>query len=155
MADDGKWLTEFGARRESVGNPVIYWLSLMLFLVGTVGLLWSLPIPREFSDISPLMNWGSAYLMAAAVYYFIISLSLGLGMIFFILGIATLEMWLSDLPVRLEYASSALTGTGVGGLCFGRYTNGGMRAVLRDIQLVMIAPAWLLSNLYRQLGIPV
>ena len=154
MVDDGKWLTEFGARQDSVGNPGVYWLSLMLLLVGTVGLLWSLPIPAEFSDISPLMNWGTAFLMAAAVYYFIISLSLGLGMIFFIVGVASIQLSLSELPVRAEYASSVMTGIGVGGLCFGRYANGGTRAVLCDIQLVMIAPAWMLSNLYRRLGIP-
>jgi hypothetical protein len=29
-----------------------------------------------------------------------------------------------------------------------------MQAVLRDIQLMMIAPVWLLSNLYRKIGIP-
>jgi hypothetical protein len=30
-----------------------------------------------------------------------------------------------------------------------------VKAVCGDVQLMMIAPAWLLSNLYRRLGIPV
>jgi hypothetical protein len=47
-----------------------------------------------------------------------------------------------------------MIGVGVAGLSLGHYEAGGLRAVLRDVQLVMIAPLWLLSNIYRRLGIP-
>jgi len=40
------------------------------------------------------------------------------------------------------------------GLFAGQIPNGSSRQVLRDIQLVMIAPVWMLSNVYRRLGIP-
>ena len=51
-----------------------------LVVIGTVGLLWSLPVPDRFYAISPLVNWGSLFLMAATVYYFIISVPLAIGM---------------------------------------------------------------------------
>jgi hypothetical protein len=41
----------------------------------------------------------------------------------------------------------------VAGIYFGHHASGGVRAVLRDIQLLMIGPIWLLSRLYRRLGI--
>ena len=40
------------------------------------------------------------------------------------------------------------------GLWLGQRGNGGFRAVIHDIQLMMIAPLWLLSVLYKRLGIP-
>ena len=40
------------------------------------------------------------------------------------------------------------------GLCLGRPAAGRIRAVGRDVQLMMIGPAWALSRLYRRFGIP-
>lgn len=154
MSEQDHWLKVFAARHESAESPAVYWLSLLSLLVGTVGILWSLPVPGEFLRISPIMNWGSTFLMAAAVYYFIISVALGFGMVPFILALGALEAWLADQPMTPGYISSVLIGAGISGLCYGHYAQGGFRAVLRDVQLVMIAPVWLLSNAYRRLGIP-
>lgn len=154
MPEADIWLTEFGERHRNADNPARYWASLLVFLIGFTGLLWSLPTPAEFAKISPLLNWGSAFLMVSVVYYFVISLPLGIGMIPFVWGIGALETWLSGHTIPLAYLSCILIGTGVTGFCLGHYAAGGLRAVLRDIQLVMIAPLWLLSSLYKRLGIP-
>jgi hypothetical protein len=154
MNDTDSWLDEFARRHDSASSPTVFWISLLFLLIGVAGLLWSLPIPAEFSKISPLLNWGSAFLMASLVYYFIISVPLGIGMVPFIWGISVLHYWLSGQAVPLGPASSVLIGTSVAGLTLGHYGAGGLRAVLGDVQLVMIAPVWLLSNIYRRLGIP-
>jgi hypothetical protein len=154
MADTDIWLSEFNERQGRASNPTLFWVSLLLVLFGITGILWSLPIPLEFEQISPFLNWGSALLMATVVYYFIISLPLGFGMLPFVLGIATMQVWLSDQAIQLEYLSSIMVGTGIAGLSLGHYAAGGIRAVLRDVQLIMIAPLWLLSDIYRRLGIP-
>lgn len=154
MTDTDTWLTELGARHDSVRNPTIFWVSQLLVLFGIVGILWSLPIPFEFEQISPLLNWGSALLMASIVYYFIISVPLGIGMLPFVLGVGAIEVWMSGQNIQLEYVSSVMVGAGIAGLSLDHYAAGGLRAVLRDVQLVMIAPLWLLSDIYRRLGIP-
>lgn len=154
MAETDIWLAEFGERHRNLSNPAIYWASMLPLLIGTVGLLWVLPVPAEFAEISPLLNWGSAFLMAALVYYFIISISLGLGMVPFVLGVGVAQIRIATLEVPLECAACILAGLGVAGLSFGHYAGGGLRAVMRDIQLIMIAPIWLLSDVYRRLGIP-
>ena len=155
MTDTDTWFTEFGDRLASARNPVIYWLALMTLLIGVVGLLWALPIPEAFSNISPLLNFGSVFLMAALVYYFVLSLTVGIGMAPFVLGIAGIELWIAEQPVGHAYIACVLIGASVSGLSFGHYGRGGLRAVLRDIQLVMIAPPWVLAGIYRKLGIPV
>lgn len=152
--DTDTWFAEFRLRHESARNPGIYWMSLVALLVGITGLLWALPVPEAFVRISPLLNFGSAFLMAALVYYFVMSLSLGIGMVPFVLGVAAIEGWIQGLAISQSYAASVLIGAGISGLCFGHYSSGGLRAVGRDVQLIMIGPAWLLALLYRRLGIP-
>ena len=155
MADIDTWFAEFGERQSSARNPGIFWLSLLVLLIGVVGLLWSLPVPEAFINISPLLNFGTAFLMAALVYYFVLSVTVGAGMAPFMLGVAAIQLWIADQSLAHSYASSVLIGAGVSGLCFGHYASGGLRAVGRDVQLIMIGPAWLLAGLYRRLGIPV
>ena len=154
MSEPDQWLTEYGENHRDIDNAGLYWLAVPILVVGTIGLLASLPVPEAFKKISLFLNWGTAFLAAAVVYYFIISASLAIGMLPFVLGVATLTSWLKDSDYPLIWFSAGLTFVAVLGLWLGQYNRGGIRAVLQDIQLLMIAPMWLLSNLYRRLGIP-
>ena len=98
MTDIDNWLERYEANHQALRNPVVYWAAVPMVVIGTVGLLWTLPTPAEFFEISPLLNWGSAFLMATAIYYFIISLSLAIGMLPFLLGLAALQLWLAQSP---------------------------------------------------------
>ena len=124
-----------------------------MVVVGISGLFWALPVPDEFLRISPLLNWGSAFLMVTAVYYFIISLSLAIGLLPFLLGLASIQMWMTGSGLPAIAISVGLLVAGTVGLALGR--RGVPRAVLQDLQLMMIGPAWLLSVLYKRFGIPI
>lgn len=155
MSETHKWLERYEQTHSDLAYPLVYWAAVPMVVLGTVGLLWLLPVPAEFFDISPLLNWGSAFLMAATVYYFIISVPLAIGMLPFVIGVASFHLWLgySDYsPVRV---STSLLVAGIIGLFLGHLNRGGLRAVIRDLQLMMIGPAWLLSVLYRRAGIPI
>ncbi len=154
MSEPDNWLERYEQDRSDLGNPWVYWIAVPMVVAGTVGLLWSLPIPAEFRQISPLLNWGSAFLMATTIYYFIISLSIAVGMLPFVLGLASLQLWLNSSVYPALGVSTGLFAAGATGLWLGRRGAGGMRAILQDLQLMMIGPAWLLSNIYRRFGIP-
>ncbi len=155
VSETDRWLSDYGDSHTDITYPGIYWLSVPILVLGTVGMLWSLPIPEEFVKISPVLNWGSAFLMVAVVYYFIISISLAIGMLPFVVGVTALQLWLVRSSFSLIGVSSGLFVASIVGLYLGHYRRGGIKAVFYDIQLMMIAPAWLLSNLYKRLGIPV
>jgi len=70
-------------------------------------------------------------------------------------GVTAVQLWLVDSSLSLVRISSGLIVASIVGLYLGHYQKGGLRAVVHDIQLMMIAPAWLLANLYKRLGIPV
>lgn len=153
MSETDTWLARYEAAHQDLQNPVVYWIAVPMVVVGTVGLLWTLPVPTEFYEISPLLNWGSAFLMATTVYYFIISLSLAIGLLPFLLGLAAIPMWLADSAYPAQGVSIALLVAGIIGLGLGR--GGRMTAVIQDLQLMMIGPLWLLSVIYKRLQIPV
>lgn len=154
MTETDGWLRRFEETHRNLSNPAIYWAAVPVVVVGTVGLLWALPVPDEFFEISPLLNWGTAFLMAAAVYYFIISVSLAIGMLPFVIGVAGIHMWLVASDYPLFRVSLGLLVAGIIGLWLGHRGENGLRAVLQDLQYMMIGPAWLLSVLYRRIGIP-
>ncbi len=154
MSESDGWLDRYERNHRNLSNPVVYWAAVPMVVVGTVGLLWYLPIPAEFAQISPLLNWGSAFLMATTIYYFIISLSLAIGMLPFVLGLASLQLWLTDSEYPALGVSTGLLVAGVVGLALGRRGKGAVRAVVQDLQLMMIGPVWLLSVIYRRFGIP-
>ncbi len=154
MNEADSWLQRYEQNHADLANPVVYWAAVPLVVVGTVGILWYLPIPAEFYEISPLLNWGSAFLMAATIYYFIISVSIAIGMLPFMLGLASLQIWLTGSGLPPLGVSVGLLLSGSVGLALGRRGKGGFKAVLQDLQLMMIGPAWLLSVLYRRFGIP-
>jgi hypothetical protein len=154
MSETDNWLLRYEQNHSELNNPWVYWAAVPMVVTGTVGLLWALPIPAEFYEISPLLNWGSAFLMAATIYYFIISLSIAIGMLPFLLGLATLQLWLTASNYPALGVSIGLVVAGTVGLALGRRGTGGLRAVLQDLQLMMIGPAWLLSVIYRRFGIP-
>ncbi|MDX1402927.1 MAG: hypothetical protein R3192_00240 [Woeseiaceae bacterium] len=155
MSETERWLSDYGDSHVDIRNPGIYWLSVPLLALGTVGILWSLPIPEAFARISPVINWGSVFLVATTVYYFIISVSLAIGMLPFVAGMVAIQLWLESSTWSLPWVSSGMLAVALAGLCVGRFGEGGIRALLEDIHLMMIGPAWLLANLYKRLGIPI
>ena len=154
MNEADGWLTRYEETHSDLTHPGVYWAAVPMIVLGTVGLLWLLPTPDEFFDISPLLNWGSAFLMVTAVYYFIISVSLAIGMLPFILGVATFQVWLANSDYTPLRVTVTMLVAGVIGLWLGRFKKGNMGAVFQDLQLMMIGPAWLLSVIYRRIGIP-
>ena len=153
MTDIDSWLVRYAETHDSLRNPIVYWAAVPMLVVGLTGLLWALPVPGEFRAISPLLNWGSAFLMVTAIYYFIISLSLAIGLLPFLLGLAAIQLWFAGSGLPLAPIATGLTIAGTVGLVLGRGND--PRAILQDMQLIMLGPAWLLSVLYKRFGIPV
>ena len=154
MSETHGWLERYAAHHKNITWPWIYWASVPMFVLGTVGALWTLPVPQEFYDISPLLNWGSAFLMVTAIYYFIISLPLAIGLLPFLMGLAFIQMWLQQSGFSPLRVSVGLLAAGLIGLWLGHRNKSCFAAVIEDLQTIMIGPAWLLSELYRRLGIP-
>jgi uncharacterized membrane protein YGL010W len=154
MTETDGWLARYEETHRDLTYPAIYWAAVPMVVLGTVGILWVLPIPDEFFEISPLLNWGTAFLMATAMYYFIISVSLAIGMLPFVVGVAGVQLWLAQSEFSPWRVSLGFLLAGIIGLWMGHRNQSSLRPVLQDLQLMMIGPAWILSVFYRRIGIP-
>lgn len=149
-----QWLQEYGESHRHATNKTLHWICVPIIVVSLIGLLWSLPTPASWREISPLLNWGSLFLVASVLYYMLISVSLALGMALFVALVMLSIMGLQNLPWPLWSVCVALFVFAWIGQFIGHYYEGKRPSFFKDIQFLMIGPLWLLSFIYRKLRIP-
>ncbi len=45
MSESDGWLKRYEDTHSDITYPVVYWASVPMVVLGTVGILWALPIP--------------------------------------------------------------------------------------------------------------
>jgi uncharacterized membrane protein YGL010W len=149
-----QWLAEYGESHRHAGNKALHWICVPIIVVSLVGLLWSLPVPTAWREISPLLNWGVLLLLLGVAYYLTMSWSLAIGMLVFVgVVIGTIAL-LERLPGSLWSLCIALFVVAWIGQFIGHHYEGKRPSFFKDIQFLMIGPLWLLSFIYRKLRIP-
>lgn len=153
MRTVNQWLGEYGESHRDPTNKLLHWICVPVIVVSLVGMLWSLPVPAAFGDVSPLLNWGTILLAAGVLYYFAMSWSLALGMVLFVGGVILAILGLQQLPWSLWVVCLILFAVAWIGQFIGHHYEGRKPSFFKDVQFLMIGPLWLLSFIYRQLGI--
>ncbi len=149
MTEMDKWLNNYSHPRQNIRYPLIYRASVLIFLISFVGILWTIEKPQEFEVISPILNWGLLFLMAAIIYYFIISITLGLGMIPFIMMVIGFFLWLENTDYSIITISIGFNIISLFGLYQGRQRINNIESLLDDIQMIIIGPICMLSELIK------
>lgn len=149
-----QWLEEYSKTRPGYALTPLKWLSVPLLVAGLVSLLWTLPTPAAFEPSADVLNWGTLFVMAAIVYYFIVSISLAVGTLPFLVAVVAAVAWLDRLETPLWLAGLTLAGLGLVGQTLEHFRHGRLPPYVRELQLLMIAPLWLVAVVYRRLGIP-
>ena len=150
MNETNKWLIDYGNSHQNVRYPLIFWSAVILFPISLVGALWSIEMPVAFYiSVSPIINWGLMFLLATIIYYFIISITVAIGMIPFILCVIAFFLWLENMDYPIISISIGINIMSIYGLYRGRGKNTDFKSLWQDIQMVIIGPLWMLSRLYK------
>ena len=154
MKSIDNWLDEYGQSHRHPGNKTIHWICVPLIVWSLMAILWSLPFP-DLGFLPPLMaNWAVQVSIAAVAYYFVISRNLALGMLLvFAFGLA-ITAWMDRLDPPLWAIALAVFIAAWIGQFIGHRIEGHKPSFLVDLQFLLIGPLWLLSSVYRRLGIP-
>lgn len=145
----------FAEYAESHRNPVnlaVHWIAVPLIYFSIIGLLQGLSGRYLPPPIGAVLM--SVLLLAVLVYYLRHSWALGLGMGLFTL----LCLWAARL---LEaHAGWPLWAVSAGSFALawaaqfiGHGVEGRKPSFLKDLQFLLIGPAWLLAKLFRKAGI--
>jgi len=144
------WLDEYGESHRNPVNKSLHWICVPLILLSLVGLLWSIPVPQVFARLSPLLNWGVLFMIAALLYYYALAWRLALGMTVVVLVIIATVGGVEQLPAPLWLVSLGVFVIAWIGQFIGHKIEGRKPSFLKDIQFLLIGPLWLLAFLYRR-----
>jgi uncharacterized membrane protein YGL010W len=116
-------------------------------------LLWSVSIPVGIDNLSFSLNWAIVLMVFALIYYFLISPKLTLGMLLVSATMFLVLKALSSLHTPLWLISVVIFILAWIGQFIGHKYEGKSPSFFKDLQFLLIGPLWLLSFIYRKLGI--
>jgi uncharacterized membrane protein YGL010W len=148
-----QWLNEYGESHTNETNKLIHWICVPAIFFSITGLLYSIKLPWFITENFQL-NVAVIVLLLTAVYYFSLSISIGTGMLLFaILCLAlcyAIEVFLS-IPLWLFCVIVFVTAWI--GQFYGHKVEGKKPSFFKDLQFLLIGPAWLMSFVYKKMGI--
>lgn len=147
-----QWLGEYGESHQDHTNKTIHWICVPLIFFSIVGLLFSIKLPFVMAGIQ--LNAAMIVLAVTTIYYFSLSRTLWIGLFLF----AVLCLWLCHIIEHANFIQLWLFCVIVFvlawvGQFYGHKVEGKKPSFLKDIQFLMIGPAWLMSFIYKKLGI--
>jgi uncharacterized membrane protein YGL010W len=150
-----KLLSQYGESHQHPTNKLIHWVCVPVIMFSLVGLLMSIPFPGEKAFLA---NWGTVALALALLYYLRLSVPLFIG--FLLIAAALIygnyAIWLAwdQSNLYLLYTSIAVFIVAWIGQFYGHKVEGKKPSFLKDVQFLLIGPAWLLHFIYRRWNIP-
>ena len=153
MKEITEWLDEYSLSHQNSTNEVIHWICVPLIYFSIIGALSALPVPAFLQDISIYLNFGVLGLAVSALYYVLLSRSLSIGMILFLAIIAYTVNWMTNAGLPVWQLSLAVFVLAWIGQFIGHMIEGKKPSFFKDIQFLMIGPIWLMSFIYKKLGI--
>jgi uncharacterized membrane protein YGL010W len=148
------WLGEYGASHANPTNKLLHWICVPPIVLSVLGLLWSLPVPQAFAEAAPWLNWATLAAAAALAYYIVLSPALAVGILISFIVLLLITQWLAGLPWPLWATSIILFIVAWIGQFIGHAVEGQRPSFFKDVQFLLIGPLWLLSSLYRRVGLP-
>lgn len=150
-------LSEYGESHQNATNKAIHWICVPAIFFSIVGLIASIPagpVEAFLGQGNPYANWATVVLALVTIYYASLSLSLTIGMVLFGLLCLTLTRTLGSLGQPLWLISIIIFVVAWIGQFYGHKVEGKKPSFFKDVQFLLIGPAWLMHFVYKKIGIP-
>jgi len=148
-------LNEYGESHKNKTNKFIHWICVPLIYLSIVGLVRSIPsdlLSNEYLSENYL-NWASITVLLVMIYYLSMSFMLTLGMTIFSFICLYICNTLILLNLSLIWISVVIFTVSWVFQFIGHKIEGKKPSFLKDIQFLMIGPAWLMHFIYKKLNI--
>ena len=143
---------EYAESHQNHTNKTIHWICVPAIFFSIIGLLYGIKLPFVIAGVT--INVAMIVLALVTIYYISLSKTLWVGLLLF----AVLCLWLCNLIeqagfMQLWLFSLIVFAAAWIGQFYGHKVEGKKPSFLKDIQFLMIGPAWLMSFIYKKLGI--
>jgi uncharacterized membrane protein YGL010W len=151
-------LSEYGESHQNATNKTIHWICVPLIFFSIVGLIASIPsglVQSFLGQGNVYANWATVTLILVTAYYVSLSIPLSIGMVLF----ALLCLYLAKVIVSFDIAPLWMVSVIIFvvawiGQFYGHKVEGKKPSFFKDLQFLLVGPAWLMHFIYKKLGIP-
>lgn len=148
------WLDEYGESHQNPTNKIVHWICVPVIFWTVVALLWGIKLPVE---LAPGLNLNVAMVAVALVflYYLTLSLKLSIGLLLYTAACLYISWFVETNVTAVPLWAIAVTAFVLAwiGQFWGHSVEGKKPSFFKDLQFLMIGPAWLMSFIYKKLGI--
>lgn len=145
-----QWFEEYGVSHKNVTNKKIHYLCVPLIFFSVIGLFMSIPsqILSPLASLNPIFaNWAFIILVLILLFYFRLSVAMGLKMLLFT-AVCLVGNYFIAQALPLVWFSVALFAAGWIGQFYGHKIEGKKPSFLKDLQFLLIGPAWVIDNVF-------
>lgn len=147
------WLEEYGESHQNGTNKLIHWVCVPAIFFSITGLLYEVPLPPVLGKYH--FRLAEIVMVLLTVYYLFLSRTIWIGMLLFGIGCLFLCRFIESLPgIPLGLVCLITFVLAWIGQFYGHKIEGKKPSFLKDIQFLLIGPAWLMHFIYRRFGIP-
>ncbi|WP_026954715.1 DUF962 domain-containing protein [Algoriphagus vanfongensis] len=150
-------LHEYGLSHQNPTNKLIHWFCVPAIFFSIVGLIFSIP-SDQLAEFRPVLgnfaNWATVILFVVLIYYITLSVPLALGMLLFSAFCLAFANFLDlAFPGKLWMISLGIFILAWIIQFYGHKVEGKKPSFLKDIQFLMIGPAWLMHFVFKKVGL--
>ncbi len=146
-----QWFSEYAVSHQNETNQLIHYICVPAIFFSIVGLLMSIP-PGPLTAIFPmyipfLENWAVVALILVLLFYMRLSVSMGIKILIFA-GICIAGNYFISQVATLWLVSLIIFAVAWIGQFYGHKVEGKKPSFLKDIQFLLIGPAWVIKKVF-------
>ncbi|UZH54753.1 DUF962 domain-containing protein [Salinimicrobium tongyeongense] len=146
-----QWFAEYAVSHQNKTNQLIHYICVPAIFFSIVGLVMSIP-PGPLTQIFPmyipfLENWAVVVLILVLLFYFRLSISMGFKVLIFAAFCIAGNYYIS-LVAPLWLVSLIIFALAWMGQFYGHKIEGKKPSFLKDIQFLLIGPAWVIRKIF-------
>lgn len=154
-----QWFEEYGESHQDKTNKLIHWVCVPLIFFSAYGLFASIPagfLQHNFPpSVAEYIHFGNIILLGVLLFYLRLSWKLFVGMLLYstlcILFVKVIQVNFSSAPLWL--VSAIVFAIAWVGQFIGHNIEGKKPSFFKDLQFLLIGPAWVISFLYKKMGV--
>ncbi len=151
------WLNEYGQSHQNPTNKLIHWICVPLIFFSIIALLAAIPA-QGLKDLFPeaysrYIHYGTVLIVLGLLFYLRLSLPMFLGIALFCALCLRGVIWLNMAPLPLWLSALSIFAAAWVGQFIGHNIEGKKPSFFKDLQFLLIGPAWLMGFIFKKLGI--
>ena len=151
MKSLNQWYDEYAVSHQNPINKSIHYVCVPAIFFSIIGILMSIPNDFLVNNLKlnqPIIeNWAIVVLIFVMIFYIRLSVVMAAKIAVFALICLVLNYYISQF-VSLSIFSIAVFGVAWVGQFYGHSIEGKKPSFLKNLQFLMIGPAWVVQNLF-------